>query len=91
MSTDTYCFNLITIRKALDIQEKYPFGEMVFFILDDSKTEILSLVETTREKFKEGHKPQKNEYFLNMHRDTGDWKIDYNLEPVEILMRLWQS
>ena len=37
------------------------------------------------------YKPEENEYYLDMVRDSGDVFTDYNLEPVQKLVDRWND
>ena len=91
-------YNLSTIGKALQMEKEFldsvetvdgRADSIMSFIIPDGKT-IEKTILTKRDKVKE-YKPQENEYFLDMVRDTGWWTTDYNLAPMQTLVNRWNG
>lgn len=91
-------YNISTIGKALQIEKEFldsvetvdgKADSIMSFIIPDGKT-IEKTILTKRDKVKE-YKPQENEYFLDMVRDTGWWTTDYNLAPMQKLVNRWNG
>ena len=81
-------YDLKLIKDCLNLEEPIEFGRMIFFTIAGSK--IVGTTIVNRKDFKD-YAPKENEYFLDAVRDSGDWFIDFNLKPTELLKLRWEQ
>lgn len=74
--------------KSLGLPLTDQADEIMLFIIENDEIKDTKLVD--RKTFKD-YKPQDNEYYLDRVRDSGDVLIDYNLEPAQKLVDLWND
>lgn len=91
-------YKISTIGKALQMEKEFldsvetvdgQADSIMSFIIPDGET-IEKTILTKRDKIKD-YKPQENEYYLDMVRDTGWWTTDYNLAPMQKLVNRWNG
>ena len=73
---------------SLNLQEDELPDKIMLFVIEDNKLKNTKLVD--KNTFKE-YKPQDNEYYLDMIRDSGQVLVDYNLSPAQKLVNLWNG
>ena len=73
---------------SLNLQEDELPDKIMLFVIEDNKLKNTKLVD--KSTFKE-YKPQDNEYYLDMIRDSGQVLVDYNLSPAQKLVNLWNG
>lgn len=73
---------------SLNLQEDELPDKIMLFVIEDNKLKNTKLVD--KNTFKE-YKPQDNEYYLDMIRDSGQILVDYNLSPAQKLVNLWNG
>lgn len=74
--------------KSLGLNENEQANEVMLFIIKDDEIKMPKLV---KRKLIVNYKPCDNEYYLNRVRDTGDVVTDYNLEPVQKLVNMYNE
>ena len=73
---------------SLNLQEDELPDKIMLFVIEDNKLKNTKLVD--KNTFKE-YKPQDNEYYLDMIRDSRQVLVDYNLSPAQKLVNLWNG
>lgn len=74
--------------KSLELGEDERAPEIMLFIIENDKIKDTKLIK--REDVYT-YKPEENEYYLDMFRDSGDVLTDYNLEPAQKLVDRWNE
>lgn len=75
--------------KSLNIDlEEEQAPEIMLFVIEDKEIKDTKLV---NRKDVYTYKPEENEYYLDMTRDSGDVLTDYNLEPAQKLVDRWNE
>lgn len=94
--TDETIYNPTLIVAACNIERKWykslglnngeRANKVMLFIIKDNEIKSTKLVER---KSVTNYKPHRYEYYLDRVRDTENVIIDYNLEPVQKLVNLY--
>lgn len=74
--------------KSLNLGEDERAPEIMLFIIENDEIKDTKLIK--REDVYT-YKPEENEYYLDMFRDSGDVLTDYNLEPAQKLIDRWNE
>lgn len=74
--------------KSLGLNDDEQANKVMLFIIKDNKIKSTKLI---KRKSVINYKPHRHEYYLDRVRDTGDVIIDYNLEPVQKLVNLYNN
>lgn len=74
--------------KSLELGEDERAPEIMLFIIENDEIKDTKLIK--REDVYT-YKPEENEYYLDMFRDSGDVLTDYNLEPAQKLVDRWNE
>ena len=74
--------------KSLGLNDDEQADRIMLFIIKDDEIKSTKLV---KRRLVSKYKPCNNEYYLDMVRDTGDVVIDYNLEPAQKLVDLYNG
>ena len=74
--------------KLLGLNNGERANKVMLFIIKDNEIKSTKLIER---KSVTNYKPHRYEYYLDRVRDTGDVIIDYNLEPVQKLVNLYNN
>lgn len=74
--------------KSLGLNDGEQANKVMLFIIKDNKIKSTKLIER---KYIINYKPHRHEYCLDRVRDTGDVIIDYNLEPVQKLVNVYNK
>ena len=74
--------------KSLGLNENKQANKVMLFIIKDGEIKSTKLVKRV---LITNYKPCNNEYYLDRVRDTGDVVIDYNLEPVQKLVNMYNG
>lgn len=74
--------------KSLGLNEDEQANKVMLFVIKDGKIKSTKLV---KRALIINYKPRNNEYYLDRVRDTGDVITDYNLEPVQKLVNMYNG
>lgn len=74
--------------KSLGLNEDEQADRVMLFIIEEDKIKSTKLVERA---LIINYKPCNNEYYLDRIRDTEDIITDYNLEPVQKLVNMYNG
>lgn len=74
--------------KSLGLKEYEQADSVMLFIIKEDEIKSTKLVERVRII---NYKPFNNEYYLDRIRDTEDVITDYNLEPVQKLVNMYNG
>lgn len=74
--------------KSLGLKEYEQADSVMLFIIKEDEIKSTKLVERARII---NYKPLNNEYYLDRIRDTEDIITDYNLEPVQKLVNMYNG
>lgn len=74
--------------KSLGLNEDEQTDKVMLFVIKDGEIKSTKLVKRARIT---NYNPCNNEYYLDRVRDTGDVVIDYNLEPVQKLVNMYNG
>lgn len=74
--------------KSLRLNEDEQADKVMLFIIKEGEIKSTKLV---KRALIINYKPCNNEYYLDRVRDTGDVVTDYNLEPVQKLVNMYNG
>ena len=74
--------------KSLRLNKGEQADKVMLFIIKEGEIKSTKLV---KRALIINYKPCNNEYYLDMVRDTGDVVTDYNLEPVQKLVNMYNG
>lgn len=74
--------------KSLGLNKDEQANKVMLFVIKDGKIKSTKLV---KRALIINYKPRNNEYYLDRVRDTGDVITDYNLEPVQKLVNMYNG
>lgn len=74
--------------KSLGLNVDEQANKVMLFVIKDGKIKSTKLV---KRALIINYKPRNNEYYLDRVRDTGDVITDYNLEPVQKLVNMYNG
>lgn len=74
--------------KSLGLNKDEQANRVMLFIIKEGEIKSTKLV---KRALIINYKPRNNEYYLDRVRDTEDIVIDYNLEPVQKLVNMYNG